>query len=377
MGRRGAVEVPLGRLGRAVGGAAASARSRRRPTRTRATAPTGSRCCARGSAPPRSSSGSSRPTTDAPSGSSGSSTRDGGRASFTGPQLPSTGPATATAPCYAAQGNILVGAETVDALAGRSRRRALPLAAAADRMPRRRAGSGRRPPRAAVRIAPRRRARRRLRRRCPTSSSTCASTTTRARSRSCADLRLHDRLFGTTPREDWLPLEGALRDEVGERLARLGYDDELDGAARLGRRREPRGARRRRRRDRSVVLEALREDSERRLHDPLARRDRRAPRRRHALDPVRDHLGFRPFGINAYTAGCGRPGGRGHTEETAATRRSTPSSRGHATFTVDGEEVDAPAGTLVYLPAERLPHGDRRGGRDDRARDRRRQPARH
>ena len=27
-----------------------------------------------------------------------------------------------------------------------------------------------------------------------------------------------------SPREDWLPLEGELRAEVGERLARLGYD---------------------------------------------------------------------------------------------------------------------------------------------------------
>ena len=35
---------------------------------------------------------------------------------------------------------------------------------------------------------------------------------------------LHSRLFGLSPREDWLPLEGELRAEVGERLARLGYD---------------------------------------------------------------------------------------------------------------------------------------------------------
>jgi len=35
---------------------------------------------------------------------------------------------------------------------------------------------------------------------------------------------LHFRLFGLSPREDWLPLEGELRAEVDERLARLGYD---------------------------------------------------------------------------------------------------------------------------------------------------------
>jgi uncharacterized Ntn-hydrolase superfamily protein len=35
---------------------------------------------------------------------------------------------------------------------------------------------------------------------------------------------LHQRLFGITPREDWLPLEGDLRAEVDERLGRLGYE---------------------------------------------------------------------------------------------------------------------------------------------------------
>jgi uncharacterized Ntn-hydrolase superfamily protein len=35
---------------------------------------------------------------------------------------------------------------------------------------------------------------------------------------------LHYRLFGISPREDWLPLEDGLRSEVDERLARLGYD---------------------------------------------------------------------------------------------------------------------------------------------------------
>jgi uncharacterized Ntn-hydrolase superfamily protein len=33
----------------------------------------------------------------------------------------------------------------------------------------------------------------------------------------------HHRLFGVSPREDWLPLEGDLRGEVDERLGRLGY----------------------------------------------------------------------------------------------------------------------------------------------------------
>jgi uncharacterized Ntn-hydrolase superfamily protein len=35
---------------------------------------------------------------------------------------------------------------------------------------------------------------------------------------------LHRLLFDTTPREDWLPLEGDLRAEVDDRLGRLGYE---------------------------------------------------------------------------------------------------------------------------------------------------------
>ena len=35
---------------------------------------------------------------------------------------------------------------------------------------------------------------------------------------------LHQRLFEVSPREDWLPLEGELRVEVDERLGRLGYE---------------------------------------------------------------------------------------------------------------------------------------------------------
>jgi uncharacterized Ntn-hydrolase superfamily protein len=41
---------------------------------------------------------------------------------------------------------------------------------------------------------------------------------------------LHDVLFGSSPREEWLPLEGELGTEVRERLERLGYDSLLDWA---------------------------------------------------------------------------------------------------------------------------------------------------
>jgi uncharacterized Ntn-hydrolase superfamily protein len=38
---------------------------------------------------------------------------------------------------------------------------------------------------------------------------------------------LHDALFGTTPREDWLDVDAGLAGELRERLAALGYDDDL------------------------------------------------------------------------------------------------------------------------------------------------------
>ena len=40
----------------------------------------------------------------------------------------------------------------------------------------------------------------------------------------------HQLLFGTTPRSDWLALDGELRTEVQERLRALGYHGELDDA---------------------------------------------------------------------------------------------------------------------------------------------------
>jgi len=68
---------------------------------------------------------------------------------------------------------------------------------------------------------------------------------------------LHDRLFGVTPDEDWLPLDGELESEVRSRLERGGYRTlrEWAGVANLEDRvrDEPRID--------PVVLEALREDT--------------------------------------------------------------------------------------------------------------------
>jgi uncharacterized Ntn-hydrolase superfamily protein len=38
---------------------------------------------------------------------------------------------------------------------------------------------------------------------------------------------IHQQLFGRTPKEEWLEVDDDLREELAERLARLGYDDEL------------------------------------------------------------------------------------------------------------------------------------------------------
>ncbi len=68
---------------------------------------------------------------------------------------------------------------------------------------------------------------------------------------------LHHRLFGVTPDEDWLPLDEPLAREVRERLARLGYDNLHDWAGVENLEERVRGD------DRidPVVLEALREAS--------------------------------------------------------------------------------------------------------------------
>ena len=83
--------------------------------------------------------------------------------------------------------------------------------------------------------------------------------------------------------------------------------------------------------------------------DELARDTPRAGRQRM---PIRRHFDIRAFGCNAYRADEGvdvisehdelGPSAGGHEELYLV-------ASGHATFTVDGEELDAPAGTLVYV----------------------------
>jgi tetratricopeptide (TPR) repeat protein len=71
--------------------------------------------------------------------------------------------------------------------------------------------------------------------------------------------------------------------------------------------------------------------------------------------PIRRTLGVTAFGINAYTAAAaGDEVVEDHSEQQLGHEEIYAVLSGRATFTVDGREVDAPAGTLVYLddPAE-------------------------
>ena len=161
-----------------------------------------------------------------------------------------------TGRCYTAQGNILVGAETVDALAvtfesttgdSLARRLLACLAASQD------AGGDRRGQQSAALLVVQQRGG------YDQLSDVVCDLRVDDHERPIEELRriyaLHDRLFGRTRQEDWLPLDGALRAEVDERLARLGYATLRDwaGVANLEQRAD--------REDEidPVVLEALRD----------------------------------------------------------------------------------------------------------------------
>ena len=75
--------------------------------------------------------------------------------------------------------------------------------------------------------------------------------------------------------------------------------------------------------------------------------------RRGGRVPIREHLGIEAFGVNAFrTDEAGTQVVGEHTESGSSTRAHEELyvvASGHATFTVGGEEVDAPAGTLVFV----------------------------
>jgi tetratricopeptide (TPR) repeat protein len=66
--------------------------------------------------------------------------------------------------------------------------------------------------------------------------------------------------------------------------------------------------------------------------------------------PLRRTLGIDAFGINAYSAtAVGDHVVEEHTEETLGHQEAYVVIVGHATFSLDGEEADAPQGTVVFI----------------------------
>jgi len=69
------------------------------------------------------------------------------------------------------------------------------------------------------------------------------------------------------------------------------------------------------------------------------------------LIPLRYTLGFRPAGTNAWSADAGGQLIPPHTEDAGSEEMYVVVS-GRATFTVGEETAEAPAGTIVFVPAE-------------------------
>jgi hypothetical protein len=74
--------------------------------------------------------------------------------------------------------------------------------------------------------------------------------------------------------------------------------------------------------------------------------------RRGSFIPVREHLGIHSFGINARTAGEDGTLINEHDEGVGGQEEVYVVLDGTARFELDGETVEAPAGTLVSVPPE-------------------------
>jgi hypothetical protein len=76
--------------------------------------------------------------------------------------------------------------------------------------------------------------------------------------------------------------------------------------------------------------------------------------------PVREHLGIHAFGVNAFTPGEDGTLIGEHDESGSGQEELYIVLDGNATFEVDGETIDGPAGTLVYVrpDAQRKATGD-------------------
>jgi uncharacterized Ntn-hydrolase superfamily protein len=155
--------------------------------------------------------------------------REGRSASFTGAECVDWAGGR-TGPCYAAQGNILVSASTVDAIAetfesstGTLAERLLDCLDAAQA-----AGGDRRGQQsAALLVVEQDGGYAKL-------SDTIVELRVEDHELPLTELRrlyrLHEALFGETPRDEWLTVDDALANELRQRLAKLGYDGELEDA---------------------------------------------------------------------------------------------------------------------------------------------------
>jgi uncharacterized Ntn-hydrolase superfamily protein len=142
--------------------------------------------------------------------------REGRSASFTGAECLDWAGGR-TGPCYAAQGNILVSAATVDAIAetfesstGTLAERLLDCLDAAQ-------AAGVEQDGGYAKL-----------------SDTIVELRVEDHELPLEELRrlyrLHEALFGETPRDEWLTVDDALANELRQRLAKLGYDGELEDA---------------------------------------------------------------------------------------------------------------------------------------------------
>src|SRR5919204_6008330 len=136
-----------------------------------------------------------------------------------------------TGPCFAAQGNILVSADTVDAIAERFERP--PGPPLAERLldgldAAQAAGGDRRGQQAAALLVVE------LDAGYANLSDAVVDLRVDDHEHPLEELRriyvMHRAIFGKTPREDWLEVDDGLAKELSGRLARLGYEGELDDA---------------------------------------------------------------------------------------------------------------------------------------------------
>jgi uncharacterized cupin superfamily protein len=65
--------------------------------------------------------------------------------------------------------------------------------------------------------------------------------------------------------------------------------------------------------------------------------------------PIRHHFGIETFGMNAYRRNAGESAVPEHDESASGAPELFYVASGHATFSVGGDEIDAPTGTCVWV----------------------------